>query len=312
MSKCSSCKNESVYFRTNEGRHYCKVCFSKNIEKKVRLTISKNNLIKNGDKIVVAFSGGKDSGNLLYLLHKIFKDNPNVKIVGMTIDEGIKGYRNITIDKCADFCKKLDVEHHIFTYKEYFHTTIDNLAKDNDDSMCGFCGIFRRYLLNEGARRLDATKLATGHNLDDETQSILMNVLKGDLMRFARIGPIPKIKRHIKFVQRIKPLISIPERESALYAMLNSIPAYFTECPYAQRNALRMETRDFLNKMEERSPGIKYSIISSAQRVAPFIEASFKKSNIKECETCGEPTSGNICIVCQTMKKVNIKLSKSS
>ena len=79
MSKCSSCKNESVYFRTNEGRHYCKVCFSKNIEKKVRLTISKNNLIKNGDKIVVAFSGGKDSGNLLYLLHKIFKDNPNVR-----------------------------------------------------------------------------------------------------------------------------------------------------------------------------------------------------------------------------------------
>ncbi len=309
-NKCSSCKDEAIYHRINEGRHYCKKCFSKSVEKKVRLTILKNKLVKNGDKIAVAFSGGKDSGNTLYLLHKIFKNNPKVKIIAMTINEGISGYRNATIDGCVEFCKKLGIEHHIFSYKEAFHTTIDELAKDNDESMCGFCGVFRRYLLNEGARRLKATKLATGHNLDDEAQSIVMNVLKGDLMRFARMGAMPRIIKHIKFVQRIKPLINVPERESALYAMLNNIPAYFNECPYAKRNALRMETRDFLNKMEERSSGIKYSIIASAERIAPFVEASFKKSKIRNCKNCGEPTSSDTCKVCQTVEKINLKISE--
>lgn len=312
MNKCSTCKKEVVYFRINEGRYYCKKCFSRNIEKKVRLTISKNKLIENGDRIVVAFSGGKDSGNTLYLLHKIFKNNPNVSIVAMTINEGISGYRNQTIDECINFCKKLGIEHHVFSYKGMFHTTIDELAKDNEDSMCGFCGIFRRYLLNEGARKLKATKLATGHNLDDEAQSIVMNVLKGDLMRFARMGPIPRIKKHKKFVQRIKPLINIPERESALYALLNEVPAYFTECPYAHRNALRMETRDFLNRMEEKSPGIKYSIISSARKIVPFVEKSFKKLEIKNCSRCGEPSSGEMCVVCKTMEKINTSLLEFS
>ncbi len=306
MSKCSSCKNEAVYFRINEGRYYCKSHFTKNIEKRFKTTIGKHKLIEDGDKIAVAYSGGKDSGNTLFMLHKIFKNNPKVKLVAITINEGIAGYRDAMLDGIKEFCKQLGVEHHIVSYEGEFHTTIDALAKETTDSMCGTCGVFRRYLLNKAARKVGATKLATGHNLDDEAQSIMMNMLKGDLLRLARTGPIPKIKRHKNFVQRIKPMIMIPERESALYAMLNGIKAYFAECPYAERNALRMETRDFLNKLEERSPGIKYSIIASAEKVIPFVEASFKGIKINNCRECGEPTSGEICKVCETIEKIGV------
>ena len=307
MSKCSTCKKEAVYFRINESRYYCKSCFSKNIERKVKSTISKHNLIEPGDKIAVAYSGGKDSGNILFILHKIFKNNPKVKLVAITINEGIAGYRDAMLDGIKEFCKQLGVEHHVASYEGEFHTTIDKLAKGTTDSMCGTCGVFRRYLLNNAAREVDATKLATGHNLDDEAQSIMMNMLKGDLLRLARIGPMPGIKGHKKFVRRIKPMIMIPERESALYAMLNGIKAYFAECPYAERNTLRMESRDFLNKMEERSPGIKYSIVASAGKVVPFIEASLKKNRINNCKECGEPTSGEVCKVCLTIKKIGTK-----
>ncbi len=306
MSKCSTCKKEAVYFRINEGRYYCKSCFTKNIKKKVKATIAKNKLVEPGDKIAVAYSGGKDSGNILYLLHEIFKNNPKVELVAVTVNEGIAGYRDAMLDGIKEFCKKLGIENHVVSYQGEFHTTIDALAKETTDSMCGTCGVFRRYLLNNAARKIGANKLVTGHNLDDEAQSIMMNMLKGDLLRLARIGPMPTVKGHKNFVQRIKPMIMIPERESALYAMLNDIKAYFAECPYAERNALRMETRDFLNKLEERSPGIKYSIVASAEKVVPFIKTGLKKSKISNCRECGEPTSGEVCKVCQIIEKIGI------
>lgn len=303
MKRCSSCKTQAVYFRINEGRYYCKKCFSKNIEERVKSTIRRFKMVEDGDKIAVGFSGGKDSSNTLYILKKIFGNNPKVKIVAITLDEGIRGYRDKTIRGCKDFCKKIEVEHHIVSFQENLHTTVDKIAKEiRDGSMCGPCGIFRRYLLNLKARELKATKIAVGHNLDDEAQSILMNVMKGDLLRLARFGPVPKIKDHKKFIPRIKPLTMIPEKESAIYALLNNIPAYFDECPYARFNALRMETRDFLNKLEDRSPGIKYSIVKSGEKIASLIKDNFSNKEIGVCERCEEPSSERICRTCKTIE----------
>ncbi|MBU5689794.1 MAG: TIGR00269 family protein [Candidatus Aenigmatarchaeota archaeon] len=304
MKKCSSCSNQAIYFRINEGRYYCKRCFSKNIENRVKTTIRRFKMIEDGDKIAVGLSGGKDSSNTLYILKKIFEKNPKIEIVAITIDEGIKGYRDKTLKGCIDFCKHLGVEHHIVSFQQSLHTTIDKIAKElKEGSMCGPCGIFRRYLLNQKARELNANKIAVGHNLDDEAQSILMNVMKGDLLRLARFGGVPKVVDHKKFIPRIKPLLMIPEKESALYAMINGIPAYFDECPYANFNALRMETRDFLNKLEDRSPGIKYSIVKSGEKIASSIKHDFAGKEINVCERCEEPSSEKICRTCKTIEK---------
>lgn len=304
MKKCSSCKNAAIYFRVNEGRYYCGKCFSKNIEERVKKTIRKFNLVKNGDKIVVGLSGGKDSSNTLYILKKIFGHNPKIKLIAVTIDEGIKGYRDKTIKGCVEFCKRLGVEHHIVSFEGSFHLTIDKIAKKaKDKGMCSFCGVFRRYLLNKKARELGANKIALGHNLDDEAQSILMNVLKGDLLRLARFGAEPKLKEHAKFIPRIKPLLMVPEKESALYALINGIPAYFDECPYAVFNPLRMETRDFLNKLEDSSPGIKYSLIKSGEKISKILKESMKAGDIGTCENCGEPSSERICKACKIIQE---------
>ena len=304
MKKCSSCNKKAIYFRVNEGRYYCEKCFSKNIEDRVKRTIRKFRMVRDGDRIVVGLSGGKDSSNTLYILKKIFGQNPKIKIIAVTIDEGIKGYRDKTIKGCVDFCKHLGVEHHIVSFDKEFNLTVDKIAKKNKDKgMCSYCGVFRRYLLNKKARELKANKIAVGHNLDDEAQSILMNVFKGDLLRLARFGPIPKVKDHKKFIPRIKPLLMIPEKESALYAIINSIPAYFDECPYAVFNPLRMETRDFLNKLEDSSPGIKYSILRSGEKLSQVLRKTIKHGEIGTCENCGEPSSERICKACKIIEE---------
>jgi len=303
MKKCSKCKREAIYFRINEGRYYCEKCFSENIEKRVKSVISKYKLVSKKDKIAVALSGGKDSSNTVYLLKKIFGKNPNVDIVAITVDEGIKGYRNKVVKGCKKFCDELGVEHYLVSFKERFNLTVDEIGeKTKDEGTCGPCGILRRYLLNEKARELKAKKIAVGHNLDDEAQSVIMNFMKGDLIRLARFGALPGIKVHSKFIPRIKPLLLVPEKESALHALINHIPAYFVECPYAKFNSLRRETRDFLNRLENRSPGIKYSIIKSAERVASLLKAELKFGEINSCSNCGEPCSGDLCKTCETMK----------
>ena len=302
--KCSFCRNKSVYFRRNEGHHYCKNHFIKNIEKRVKRIIRVNKLVENGDRIAVTVSGGKDSTNVLFLLNKIFKNNPKIKLFAITLDEGIKGYRDKSVKKSEIFCKKIGVKQYIFMFKKEFGFTVDKLSKKMKSGYCGSCGLLRRYLLNKKARELKATKLATGHNLDDECQSILMNVLKGDLLRLVRGGPMPLLTRYKMFVPRIKPLITIPENESELYAKLNNIPFHPKSCSYSVDNPLRGGARNFLNNLEETSPGIKYSLYESALKIMPFVRTKFKVGKIGSCKKCGEPSSQEVCKVCELLKGI--------
>jgi uncharacterized protein (TIGR00269 family) len=303
--KCSSCGKRAVYYRANEGRYYCKQHLIKNIEKRVKRTISKNNLVEKNDRIAVALSGGKDSSNTLFLLNKIFGKYPDTKIFALTIDEGIKGYRNKSIKIAKKFCQELGIEHFIASFKDEFNTTVDKIASKIPFQYCTFCGVMRRYLLNKKVRELGATKLATGCNLDDEAQSVIMNMIKGDFLRLTKLGPKPTIISNKKFVLRIKPLIEIPERESAIYALINNIPCYMAECPYSTDNPFRQETGEFLNKLEERSPGIKFGIVKNAYKIIPIIEKKLITGKVNVCKECGEPSSGRICRVCSLLALID-------
>ncbi len=64
--KCG-CGSAAVYFRRHEGRHYCRDCFVEAFEKNIRRTVRESRLIKSGDRIAVALSGGKDSSALLHM-----------------------------------------------------------------------------------------------------------------------------------------------------------------------------------------------------------------------------------------------------
>jgi tRNA(Ile)-lysidine synthase TilS/MesJ len=93
LMKCSFCRNESVYFRKNEGHHYCKNHFIKNIEKRVKKTIRINELIENEDRITA------DSEILLFLLNKIFNSNPKIKIFACDLGKETNTKKNETLLK---------------------------------------------------------------------------------------------------------------------------------------------------------------------------------------------------------------------
>lgn len=260
-------------------------------------------MIHKGERIAVGLSGGKDSTVLLHSLAALKKDLP-FEIVAVTIDEGIKNYRERTLQIAKKECERLGIEHHVFSYKKEAGTTMDEVVeKRPDDIPCSHCGILRRYLLNKAAKEVNANKLATGHNLDDTAQTVLMNIMKNEPSRLARFNE-PLIK-NAKFIQRIKPLIVTPEREIAIYAILKNIELERIECPYAKW-AFRGQVRRIVNEMEEKYPGTKFKIANSFLEMEDALRTKYigKKEELKVCTECGEPTSRPICMFCTTVKLI--------
>ncbi len=274
----------------------------------MRATVSKYKMLKFDDKIVVAVSGGKDSVSLLHILAKMERKCSEASVVAITIDEGIKGYRDEALRIAAENCRKLGVEYHVASFKQLFGCTLDEIvrkmrAKDDDRTTpCACCGVLRRKALNITARKIKATKLATAHTLDDEVQTILLNIFHGDVLRIAKEKPVTD-EVHPKFVQRIKPFCEIPEKETALYAYVKKIRFQSRPCPYASE-ALRNDVRLMLNRMEDKHAGMKFTVFKSIERIRPAIEGIAREEGLISCSECGEPTTERTCRTCQMLRQV--------
>ncbi|MEM5812156.1 MAG: TIGR00269 family protein [Candidatus Aenigmatarchaeota archaeon] len=301
------CGRPAVIFRKYEGCYLCRTHFLQSVERKVKKNIRVHNLVSPGDRIGVGVSGGKDSMVALCLMQKIFGIRRDVEIVAISIDEGIRGYREKSLKYVRDFCSEKGIKHYVYSFRKEFGKNLDQKVREikkigkrkyDLDVSCTLCGIGRRYLLNKKARELKLTKICTGHNLDDEVQAILMNYVRGDLYRASRMGPEPVVYDR-KFIGRIKPLRIIPEKEVALYALLSGLRFHNKECPY--RTGMRLEVRDFINSLEENHSGIKFSILETFDRILPHLREWMEKEvgELYYCKKCGEPSAKEVCKVCE-------------
>ncbi len=267
-------------------------------------------MLKFDDRIAVAVSGGKDSTSLLHILAEVERYYPKALLVAVTVDEGIRGYRDEALEIATESCKKLDIKHHVVSFKELYGYTLDEivrrLKKEDETKLtpCAYCGVLRRKALNIAARNVKADKLATAHTLDDETQTILLNILHGNVFRITRGKPVTD-EVHPKLVQRIKPFCEIPEKETALYTYIRKMRFQDLPCPYASE-ALRNDIRLFLNRMEQKHTGIKFTIFKSMEKIRPTIEKIGGKEELTECAKCGEPTTGEICKTCGMLQQLKM------
>ncbi|MFB6209124.1 MAG: TIGR00269 family protein [Candidatus Nanohaloarchaea archaeon] len=305
--KCSKCDSEAVLFREYEGRGLCKRHFSIDLNKQVKQTMREDDMIESGDTVAVGLSGGKDSAVLLEQLVEIFGQRPDIEIVAVAVHEGIDPYRDESISAAEELCEEMGVELEIGRYEDYYDLRMENVVDKLEKSNCTYCGIMRRDLLNRLAREVEADKIAIGHNLDDEAQAIMMNHIKGDMKRMARIsGSDPA--DHEKFVQRIKPLKDLMEKDIALYSKLHDL-GVIDRCPHVEEGSLRPMVKSFLNRLESEMPGIKHSIVSQGREISELVEEEIdyeaEENEIRECERCGEPCSSEVCRKCQLLEEVD-------
>jgi uncharacterized protein (TIGR00269 family) len=296
---CSLCHERAILSQPYFGRHLCQDHFIEDFERRVAETIEKNCMVEDGERIAVAVSGGKDSTALLFCLHRILAGR-DVEMVAVTVDEGIAGYRDDTIKAARAISKKLGIEQEIVSFREIYGYDLDEMVVGKKVAPCTYCGVFRKNALNRAAKSLGASKVATGHNLDDEAQSIMMNYLKGDMERLMRFRPR---RAQPGLVPRIKPLRDIPEKEIALYCMVNGVFTESRECPYAQLS-LRSDVRDMMNSMENLFPGIRQSTLRGFEKIAKIAGGNWAQIELGKCHECGEPCVGKMCKACELLVKL--------
>lgn len=260
-------------------------------------------MLEYDDHLAVAVSGGKDSLTLLSVLVKLEDRFPKSRLTAISVDEGIDGYRDEALELARKTCGILGVEQLTVSYRELFGITTDEIsALKLSQTPCAYCGVFRRKAINRAASMIGATKIATAHNLDDEVQTVLLNILHGDPMRMVRSGPVLKDPRG-KFLPRVKPLCDIPEKEIVLYAYLNGIEFQSIECPHGHE-AVRNDIRGFLNQMEQKHPGSKFTLQRSAERIRELLAETAPLSELQQCERCGDPTPHELCEACVMLQAV--------
>jgi tRNA-5-methyluridine54 2-sulfurtransferase len=295
--KCARCQKSAVF----RNPAYCREHFISYIERKVWSTIARYKLIGKNDAIFVACSGGKDSTVCLHILSQRYQ------VEALAIDEGIAGYRDLTLLDLRAYCAAHRIPLHVYSIKHLFGKTLDELLKKGSGLPCTLCGAFRRSLLNRCARELGATVIATGHNLDDEAQSVLMNFLRNQLAVSARLGPATGLVKDLHFVPRVKPMYFCTEKEITAYAYLMNFSPTFTECPYTW-DSYRNTVRAHLNTYEENHRGTKKALIRSFLHLMPMLKARYRTTSaLSRCHDCGEPCAADRCQVCSQLKKFQMK-----
>jgi cytoplasmic tRNA 2-thiolation protein 1 len=286
----------------------CKKCFSFAFEEEVFQTIVRFDLISPGDVVAIGVSGGKDSTVLMHVLDTLNKrHNLNFRIELVCIDEGIVGYRDHALGTVQRNSEKYSLPLTILSFTELFGWTLDQIfSATQTKETCTYCGIFRRRSLDLGAERVRATKVAVGHNSDDIAETILLNVLRGDLSRFRRSVDIKTDGIESKLssgsiAPRIKPFAFQNQKEIVLYAHYNQLDYYAVECPYAVQ-AFRRFPRTYLVEKQPKDPGLMRRIIEGA---IEFQDGAVnEETEVGFCEKCGAPSNHPICMACRLLERL--------
>ncbi len=271
---------------------------SLHVEKVVKETIKNYSLFGNEDRIIVALSGGKDSTSVAYILKKL-----GYNVFGLYIDLNIKGYSERCLNAVRIFCEKQKIELNVYDMKNdfgcsmcYLRTNVQEKVKVNN---CAVCGVVKKWILNKKARELKADKIVTGHNLDDETQTALMNFFKGNPDLSINSLPITGIVKNRMFVPRIKPLFFVDENKVREYSKLKNLDVVYERCPCAG-DSYRIKTRRFVNSLTEKQ---KLNIIKNNIKIIEKRRKNIEKKQLKYCKVCSEPSRNSICRRCEYLGK---------
>ena len=292
--RCLKCPAQA---QVEVRRHHAAFCgphYLEFFETQVRRAIARWKMLTPQDRVLVAVSGGKDSLSLWEVLSRL-----GYSTTGLYIHLGIGEYSDLSQEKCQRFASERGLPLLIVDLRRHYGLGLPELARRLHRVPCSGCGLSKRYILNKEALDRGFTTVATGHNLDDEAATLLGNILHWQEGYLARQSPALEASHH-RLVKRVKPLYLLSEKETASYALLRRIDYIADECPHAE-GALSLLYKDALNRIELQSPGAKGQFVSGFldKAHARFQGADQEAGSLRECLTCGYPTTGDVCNFCR-------------
>ncbi|KAM9929056.1 hypothetical protein OXX59_001428 [Metschnikowia pulcherrima] len=289
-ASCQLCHGrKAVMKRPKNLQQLCKECFFVVFETEIHNTITAAGLFHPGEKVAIGASGGKDSTVLASILKTLNERyNYGLKLVLLSIDEGIKGYRDDSLATVKRNQQQYEMELEIVSYKELYNWSMDEIVScAGIRSSCTYCGVLRRQALDRGAAKLGIHHVVTGHNADDMAETVLMNILRGDTARLESSCTILTQSAGSP-IKRSKPFKYTYQKEIVLYAHYKKLDYFSTECTYAPE-AFRGTARELLKGLGTIRPSCIMDIIYSGEHLvlAP------KKKVTKKYKNAGKPKAGH-------------------
>lgn len=313
MIKCQRCGiRQAIILQQHTGLALCKQCFIEDVVERVRREVKRWNMVNPNDNVLLAVSGGKDSFVLLDIMSMIHDPS---KQVALSIVEGVEGYnREEDIEKMRKYARERGIDFIKVSFKEFIGASLDELVarsweKGLNTSPCTYCGTLRRRIMNYYARILGMDKLATAHNLDDEVQTLLLNIVRADRMRLIQSHPKAPVLSD-RIVRKIKPLRKVYEWETVMYSYIKGFRFQETECKYIYlRPTLRAKIREYLYRLESEKPGSLLRLLETMDNMLEkIVDIHQNLPKLPLCKKCGEPTSygRELCKVCELLEKIGL------
>lgn len=212
-------------------------------------------LIRHGDRVLVALSGGKDSWTLLHTLDGLRRRAPiSFSLVAVTVHPGFPGFQTREIE-----CYLRDLGYEYRIVRAPIHETMqDKLTAD--DTPCSLCSRIRRGALYTQARDLACTKIALGHHRDDFIETLLLNQFYNGKIK--AMAPLLNADDGQNVV--VRPLVYVPEDDIARYAALAGFPVVCCACPSCgDPDQKRTQVKKLLKDLESGHRGIKANLLAA-------------------------------------------------
>ena len=231
----------------------------KTLARRVGRAIQDFDLIRDGDRILCAMSGGKDSYAMLRLLDHLRRRAPvRFELVAVTVDQGYRGFKTEVLER-------------YFKEKGFaYHIERTNIAEVIDDTMplgdthCSMCSRLRRGVLYRLAPDLGCNKIALGHHADDLLETLLMSqFFNGEI---CSMPPLLRARDGRNIV--IRPLCYVWEDEIRRFTAEEGFPVICCACPACGDHSLkRTQMKVLLRKLESEHAGIKASLLRALSNV---------------------------------------------
>ncbi len=211
-------------------------------------------MIREGDRILLGLSGGKDSLSLLHILLRLQRHAPvRFQLGAVTVDPRADGFDP---EPLIPYLRHLGVPHF------FLREPIVQLARDhmNKDSYCAFCARMKRGIMYACAREQGYNVLALAQHLDDLAESFLMSAFHG--------GQLRTMKAHYRNdagdVRVIRPLVYVRERQTAAFAVAHGLPVIAENCPACfDKPTQRAHMKQLLRTEERGNPQLFKSLLST-------------------------------------------------
>lgn len=225
------------------------------IVRKTGKAIADFQLIRDGDNILIAFSGGKDSLTLLEILLYLQKRAPiRFNLTACTIDEGFEGFDT---ERLAKYCEQKKIP---FLLKKEKILEIVQKKKTPGTNFCSFCARLRRGCLYSLAQERGFNKIALAHHADDFIETLLLDLFYTGSFWKMPVFLISNDRRNMV----IRPLVYVYEKEIECFCKDHNIVPTPHPCPYSSSSdSKRKQIKEWLDKLSRTNPTIKGNLLKA-------------------------------------------------